>query len=276
MPGPVTAVTIAKGAHHRAAGALVAVGHGLIEIPLIVLIYFGLARFLEYPEVKISVGIVGGAVLVWMGVQMFRSTPAVPGETKENAHNSVLAGLALTAADPDYYPATVMNYKLGGSFNGFVNLVLREEKGYTYGARTGFYGSAASGTFMASSQVQASATQESVQIFRDLMTKYREGITEEDLAFTKSALVKSNARSFETLGSLLGMLNNIATYGLPVDYIKTQEDFVKNITAEKHQELAQKYIQPERMIYLVVGDAATQMEELTKLGFGKPILIEIK
>jgi len=103
MPGPVTAVTITKGAHHRAAGALVAVGHGLIEIPLIVLIYFGLARFLEYPEVKIAVGIVGGAVLLWMGVRMFRSTPTVLGEKKEDTNNSVLAGLTLTAANPYFF-----------------------------------------------------------------------------------------------------------------------------------------------------------------------------
>jgi zinc protease len=197
----------------------------------------------------------------------------MPG-ARQSVINIGYLGLAYT--DPDYYPAYVMNYKLGGSFNSVVNMILREEKGYTYGARSSFSGSRIPGTFTASSSVQSRVTLESVEIFRDSMTKYREGIADEDLEFTRGALVKSNARRFETLGALLGMLNSIGTYGLPVDYIKTQEDFVKNITAEKHQELAQKYIQPERMIYLVVGDAATQMEELTKLSFGKPILIEIK
>ena len=125
-------------------------------------------------------------------------------------------------------------------------------------------------------RVQSRVTLESVEIFRDSMTKYREGISAEDLEFTRSALVKSNARRFETLGALLGMLNNIGTFGLPVDYIKTQEEIAKTMTAERHQELAQKYIQPDKMIYLVVGDAATQMDQLSKLGFGKPILIENK
>ena len=187
-----------------------------------------------------------------------------------------IGNLSMPATDPDYYPAFVMNYKLGGSFNGFVNLVLREEKGYTYGARTFFRGYLNPGTFTASSSVQSTATQESVQIFRDLMLKYREGIAPEDLTFTKDALVKSNARNFETLGSLLGMLNNIATYNCPLDYIKQREEFVRNLTSEQHKELAQKYINPDRMIYLIVGDAATQMEPLEKLGLGKPILIEQK
>jgi zinc protease len=187
-----------------------------------------------------------------------------------------IGNLAMPATDPDYYPAYVMNYKLGGSFNGFVNLVLREEKGYTYGASTEFSGSLQPGTFVASSQVQSQATLESVQIFRDLMLKYREEIAPEHLQFTKAALVKSNARSFETLGALIGILNNIATYNRPDDYIKQREEFVKNLTEEKHVELAQKHIDPDRMIYLVVGDAATQMKSLEKLGLGEVTLIEQK
>ena len=185
-----------------------------------------------------------------------------------------IGNLSIPATHPDYYPADVMNYKLGGSFNGFVNLVLREEKGYTYGARTGFMGNLNSGTFYASSQVYSQATLESVQIFRDLMMKYQEGINPEDLEFTKSALIKSNARNFETLGNLLYMLENIATYGYPEDYIKQREGFVRELTLERHQQLAEKYINPDQMIYLVVGDAATQLKPLEQLGLGEVKLIE--
>jgi zinc protease len=105
---------------------------------------------------------------------------------------------------------------------------------------------------------------------------FEEEIASEDLQFTKAALVKSNARSFETLGALIGILNNIATYNRPDDYIKQREEFVKNLTEEKHVELAQKHIDPDRMIYLVVGDAATQMKSLEKLGLGEVTLIEQK
>jgi zinc protease len=167
-----------------------------------------------------------------------------------------------------------MNYKLGGSFNSIVNMILREEKGYTYGARTGFSGSFIPGPFAASSSVQSRVTLESVQIFKDSMTSYRDGVSAGDLEFTKSALVKSNARRFETLGSLMSMLDTIVTYDFPDDYIKKQEEIARNMTLERLKELAQKYIHPDRMIYLIVGDAATQLEPLEKLGFGKPVLIK--
>lgn len=182
--------------------------------------------------------------------------------------------LALKRTDPDYYPAVVMNYRLGGSFNGILNLILREEKGYTYGARSRFSGTNYPGPFVASAAVKSNTTFESVKIFKDEMTRYREGISEEDLTFTKNALLKSNARRFETLGALMGMLNQIATYNLPFDYIKQQEAVVKNMTLEQHKALARKYIVPDKMIYLVVGDAATQLEPLRELGLGDPILLD--
>ncbi len=193
-----------------------------------------------------------------------------------NSKQSVIriGNISLSHTDADYYPATIMNYKLGGSFNSIVNMILREEKGYTYGAHSGFSGSLYSGTFAASSSVHSMATLESVQIFKEEMTKYRGGISAEDLEFTKNAMVKSNARRFETLGALISMLNSIETYNLPVDNIKKEEKIVLTMTLKKHKELAQKYINPEKMIYLIVGDAATQLDSLEQIGLGKAILIK--
>jgi zinc protease len=181
---------------------------------------------------------------------------------------------ALKRSDPNYYPAHVTNYKLGGSFNGLFNLILREEKGFTYGARSRFNGAGNYGTFYATSMVRTNATLESVGIFKSEMEKYRENIPQEYVDFTKSALLKSNARNFETLGDLLGMLNNIASYDLPLDYIKQEEAFVKGITTEKILDLAKEYIDPARMYYVVAGDAATQLKELEKAGLGKPVLVK--
>lgn len=182
--------------------------------------------------------------------------------------------LALPYTHPDYYAATVMNYKLGGSFNGILNLILREEKGYTYGARSAFIGTSVPGPFVAYAGVRSNATLESVQIFKDEMAKYRQGLADEDFAFTKSALLNANALRFETLGALRGMLDQIALYGLPFDYIKQQERTVAEMSKARHQALAQQYVDPERMIYLVVGDAATQLEGLKQLGWGDPILLD--
>ncbi|TFG97733.1 MAG: insulinase family protein, partial [Calditrichales bacterium] len=185
-----------------------------------------------------------------------------------------IGNLSMAYTDPNFYPAFVMNYKLGGSFSGIVNLILREEKGFTYGARTGFDGTEYPGAFFASAAVQSNATLESAQIFRDAISKYRQGISKEDLDFTQNALVKSNARRFETSRALLGMLNNIARYDLAKDYVKKQEQIVREMTLEQHQALAEKYLQPDKMIYLIVGDAQTQLKPLKKLGFGAPQMVD--
>jgi zinc protease len=181
---------------------------------------------------------------------------------------------SIPRTDPDYYPAFVTNYKLGGSFNGVFNLILREEKGFTYGAHSYVNGLKNSGTFVANSMVRTNSTLESVNIFKNEMEKYREKMPQEYVDFTKSALLKSNALAFETLGSLLSMLNTITSYNLPTDYIKQQEAFVKGLTAEKELALAKKYIDPSKMYYVVVGDAKTQLKDLEKVGFGKPVLVK--
>ncbi|MCH7851671.1 MAG: insulinase family protein, partial [Candidatus Marinimicrobia bacterium] len=126
-----------------------------------------------------------------------------------------IGNLSLAYTDPDYYPAYVMNYKLGGSFSSTLNLILREEKGYTYGARSGFSGTANPGPFVASAAVQSRTTFESLTIFREELASYSEGVSDENITFTRNALVKSNARAFETLGALRGMIGRILLYDLP-------------------------------------------------------------
>jgi zinc protease len=86
--------------------------------------------------------------------------------------------------------------------------------------------------------------------------------------------MKGNALKFETPGDLLSMLNNISLYNLPPDYIKKEEAFVQELTPAVLREYAVKYIDPAKLYYVVVGDAASQLAELEKLGFGKPVLIK--
>jgi zinc protease len=193
-----------------------------------------------------------------------------------NAKQSVIniGYLSMARTDPDYFPATVMNYKLGGSFSGNVNLILREEKGYTYGAGTSFSGTKITGTFGASSSVRTNTTYESVQIFKEEIEKYKNGISQEDLDFTKNALIKSNARRFESQGSLLGMLQNISAYDLPADYIAGEERIIEAMTLEEHKRLANKHLDASKMGYLVVGDAASQFEAFKNAGFDEVILLD--
>jgi len=180
-----------------------------------------------------------------------------------------IGNLALSRQDKDYFPATVMNYKLGGSFNGNVNLVLREEKGFTYGARTSFAGGLFSGTFNAGASVRSSATLESVEIFRDLMANYGKDLSADDLEFTRNSLMKGYARQYETLGAKISMLSDISLFNLPVDYPKGEQTIIRNMTLDQMKTLAAKYIDPGKMYYVIAGDAKTQLDALEKAGFGK-------
>ncbi|KAK0339406.1 hypothetical protein LTR94_034646, partial [Friedmanniomyces endolithicus] len=108
-------------------------------------------------------------------------------------------------ADPDYYPAVAMNYRLGGGgFASRLTQELREGKGYTYGVRSGFSAERQTGEFMLSSPVRSNVTLEAATLARDLMHDYGATFTNEDLDVTRSALGKSRARAFETAGAKLG------------------------------------------------------------------------
>ncbi len=193
-----------------------------------------------------------------------------------NAKQSVIniGNINLPRTHEDFFPATVMNYKLGGSFSGTLNLILREEKGYTYGARSRFSGSKIPGTFTASSSVRTNTTFESVKIFKDEITKYQNGISEKDLEFTKNALIKSNARKFETQRELLWMLSQINKYDLDPNFIADQENIIRNMTLEQHKNLANKYLDESKMAYLIVGDAATQFKQFRSAGFDEVMLLD--
>ena len=182
--------------------------------------------------------------------------------------------LALSRSDPDYVKADFVNYRLGGAFTSILNQILREEKGFTYGASSSFQEMKVKAPFVAASSVRSDATFESVKIIRDEMEKYRNGIDEKDLQFIKNCMILSNALRFETNGSLVGMLSTISKYGLPDDYIKKEENVINNMTIEEHKAITDKYIVPDKMYYVIVGDAATQLKPLEKIGFGKPVLVK--
>jgi len=184
---------------------------------------------------------------------------------------------SIPRTNPDFFPAMVANYKLGSSDAGISGLwmqIIREQKGYTYGAYSSFSGFKNYGYFSASSRVRTNSTTESVEIFKTEMEKYSKIMPQEYIDVTKAGMMKSNARRFETLASLIGMLNTMSSYNLPEDYIKKEENYLKELTVEKQLAIAKKYIDPSRMYFVVVGDAKTQLKSLEKVGLGKPILVK--
>ncbi|MBG0860775.1 MAG: insulinase family protein [Bacteroidales bacterium] len=182
--------------------------------------------------------------------------------------------LALTRDNPDFVKADFVNYRLGGAFTSIFNQILREEKGFTYGASSYFQEMKTPAPFIISTSVRSDATFESVQIIKEEMEKYRNGISEDDLQFIKNYMIRSNALRFETNSALVGMLSTMTKYGFADDFIKKEEDIIKSITVEDHKAITVKYIIPDRMYYVIAGDAATQMKPLEKIGFGKPVLIQ--
>lgn len=181
---------------------------------------------------------------------------------------------ALAATDKDYYPVTVMNYILGGGgFASQLTQQLREGKGYTYGINSSFSGTNNVGPFTVASNVRTNVTLESAQAVKEILENYGKNYTDKDLATTKGFLIKSNARAFETAGSKLNMLENISKYGWKADYVKEREEIVKNMSIAEIQALANKYLDVNKMIWLIVGDAKTQLPRLNALGFGEPILL---
>ncbi len=181
---------------------------------------------------------------------------------------------AFKGNDPDYTLARAVNDRLGGGTSGRLFQQLREERGYTYGAYSFFPRRINQSFFAATASVRSNVTYESAQLFDEILKGYQEDYSQEDLDITKNALIKGNALAFETLHDKLGILEKITTYNLPEDYVAQDEKALQNLTLEQSKKLIGKYINPNKMFYLVVGDAKTQMKGLKKLGFGDPILLD--
>jgi zinc protease len=165
-----------------------------------------------------------------------------------------------------------MNYILGGGgFASRLTQELREGKGYTYGIRSGFSGSKEVGEFQIGSGVRSNVTLESAQAIKEILEDYPETFSEKDLETTRSFLTKSNARAFETAGAKLRMLDNMSEYGWKADYVKGREAIVRGMSQKKIKQLAEQYLKPGEMIWLVVGDAATQLERMKELGYGEAV-----
>ena len=100
MPGPMFAVTLAKSYRSPWAGAQISLGHAVIEVPLILLIYFGFAQFFQNTIVQITLGIVGGGMIIWLGIGMFRARAQVVQEGKDLSYNAFTAGILTSGLNP--------------------------------------------------------------------------------------------------------------------------------------------------------------------------------
>ncbi len=177
-------------------------------------------------------------------------------------------GTLTNDATGEYFERYLMNYVLGGAFNSRINLNLREDKGYSYGARSGFSATKIPGPFTASAGVRSDATADSVRQFMNEITGYRDtGITPEELQFTKDAIGQSEALDYETPGQKAGLLEQIITYDLEPDFVRRQQQLITDLSADRVNALAKTHLPVENMIIVVVGDKASTYDSLVELGY---------
>lgn len=186
----------------------------------------------------------------------------------------IIGSKAMSAADPDAYPATIVNDKLGESSGSLLFEILRLQHGYTYGAYSGFSQNNRINTFQAWSSVQATVTKESLDLFRNILENYGEEYSQEWLDKSKESMLRTMCGAFETPNAQLNMLRTIALFGLPDDYVKQREQTLKSITLEEAKQVIEKYMDFNRMTVVVVGDAASQLENVRSLGF-EPIVVRL-
>ena len=168
---------------------------------------------------------------------------------------------------PDYSALLVMNSVLGGQFVSRVNLKLREEKGYTYGARTGFDWRRGLAPFSLSTSVHTAATAEAVKDAHAEIDSLRGArpVTASELALAKASLTRGYPRNFETAAQVARAVGQLALFGLPDTYFQEFMPKVNAVTQDDVTRVAAAYLDPGRLTTLVVGDHAAIRESMSRL-----------
>lgn len=164
--------------------------------------------------------------------------------------------VALSRRTPDYHALLVLNMILGGQFVSRVNMNLREQKGYTYGARTAFDFRRAPGPFVLQASVQSNATAEAAEeaIAEIAAIRGERPVQPHELALGRAALTRGYPRSFETAEQVARSAAQLALYGLPDDYFTTFVPTVLKLTPADITRAAEQHLDPERLVTVIVGD----------------------
>jgi zinc protease len=179
-----------------------------------------------------------------------------------------IGSIGVPRSTPDYFPLTVMNTILGGSFTSRLNNNLREVHGYSYGAGSGFDMRVGAGPFAASAGVQTDKTSEALKEFFNELTGILKPVPAEELARAKNYVSLRYPSAFETTSDISRRLEDALVYHLPDDYFSNYVQNIQAVTAGDVQRVAQKYIQPDRVAVVVVGDLKTIEPGIRALNLG--------
>lgn len=192
----------------------------------------------------------------------------VPNAAQTEFRIGTLTGLKYDALG-DYYKSNIMSYPLGGAFNSRLNLDLREDKGWTYGARSYYLANKYVGSYEFSSGIKADATDSALTHIVDILNDYRNnGITAEELAFTQMSIGQRDARNYESGYQKAGFLSRILEYNLTPDYPKKQNEMLSKMTVnDVNNVIKTRLPKVEDMYIVLVGDKDKIMDGLTKANY---------
>ncbi|MEZ9822254.1 M16 family metallopeptidase [Shewanella sp. 10N.286.45.A1] len=172
-----------------------------------------------------------------------------------------------------FFKSYLMNYPLGGAFNSRINLNLREDKGYTYGARSYFSGGPEQGFYQATASVRSDVTTEAlIEFIKEINEFQATGMTENELTFMQNSISQSKALDYETPYQKAGLMRNIQRYNLDDNYSEQQTKITNEATLNELNGLAKSQLKLDDMLILVVGDRAKIESELSTLGYPIEIL----
>ena len=176
---------------------------------------------------------------------------------------------------PDYHPLVVANTILGGQFVSRINLNLREDKGFTYGARTAFEFRRLQGPFVLQVSVQTTATAEAIAESLGEIVGMRGSrpVTPEELSLGVAALTRGYARNFETSEQIARAAMQLALFELPDDYFEQFVPTISRVTADDVQRVMERHVNPDRLTTLIVGDVDVIGSSLGALGHGAPTVL---
>jgi zinc protease len=180
-----------------------------------------------------------------------------------------VAGLGVARATPDYEAIEVMNTILGGLFTSRINLNLREDKGYTYGAGSAFAARRERGPFFVSAGVRTDATAPAItEMFNEVRKMKDTPVSPEELALGKDSLMLSLPGRFETSAEAAGSFATLFVYNLGLDYYSKYVSRVTGIDVSAAHAAATKHLAPDQLIVVAVGDRQKIEPELAKLNLG--------
>ncbi len=185
-----------------------------------------------------------------------------------------LGHLGVERSNPDFVAIDVMNTGLGGLFSSRINQNLRERHGYTYGASSAFVFRRGPGPFLVVTGVRTDVTAPAVTEILNEIERMRTTLpTPEELALAKDSIARSLPGLFETTPQTASSIGQLFTYALPPDYYRQLPSQIESVTAEEVRRVAERYLKPEDMVLVAVGDRGKIERELEKLDFG---MIELR